>query len=345
MHVYSAHAVEDGVTQYLRTYVSHWDNIAFLSDGQLAQKISDDGIDILIDLSGHTGKNRLLSFARKPAPIQASWMGYPGTTGLRAMDYYFADRYLAPPELCEDRFTEKLIYLPSNAPFQPFPAAPSVNDLPALEKGFITFGSFNRASKLTVETVALWSALLRALPSARLTLGGMSLDGGYDQLIDAFVGEGVASERLCFYPRTTMGEYLELHHQVDICLDTFPYVGGTTTCHALWMGVPTLTVAGLTPACRAGASILANLGLDTFVARDRADFVQKGIACANDLANLAVLRANLRLRCAESPALQPVTIASAFERALRIVWQRWCKGLSTISLDVSLPDKSQKITP
>ena len=199
LHAYYNHAVEDVATKRLRGHFSQWHAIAHLSDAALAQKIADDGIDILIDLSGHTGANRLLCFARKPAPVQASWIGYPGTTGLRAMDYYLADRYFLPPGVFDSQFTEKLVYLPASAPFLPDETAPPVNALPALSNGFVTFGSFSRISKLSRSAIALWSRLLRALPDARMLLGGMPREGEYDSLIDWFVQEGIARERLRFH--------------------------------------------------------------------------------------------------------------------------------------------------
>jgi predicted O-linked N-acetylglucosamine transferase (SPINDLY family) len=338
LHAYYTHTVEDGMTQRLRPYLKHWNSIPALSEADLAQKILADGIDILIDLSGHTGKNRLLTFARKPAPVQASWIGYPGTSGLQAMDYYFADRYYLPPGQFDDQFTEKLAYLPASAPFMPFKSSPPVNDLPALRTGYLTFGSFNRPGKLSESTTALWSQLLRALPEAKMLLGGMSSEGEYDKLIDHFAQEGITRDRLSFYPRTGMNAYLALYHHVDICLDTYPYAGGTTTLHALWMGVPTLTIAGLMPAGRTGVSILTHAGLEVFVATDATDFVDKGASWAKDLTALADLRAGLRARCNQSATRQPETIAANFERALRIMWQRWCKGLPAESFAVSSQD-------
>lgn len=343
LHAYYTNVIEDGVTQRIKASIQHWHAVALLSEANLAEKVLADGIDILIDLSGHTGKNRLLTFARKPAPIQASWMGYPGTSGLRAMDYYFADRYFLPPGPFDDQFTEKLAYLPASAPFLPFESAPPINDLPALKVGYLTFGSFNRLSKLSASTIALWAQLLRALPEARMLLGAMPQEGEYDKLINTFAEEGIARERLSFYPRSSMYAYLALHHQVDICLDTFPYAGGTTTLHALWMGVPTLTVAGSTPAGRTGASILAHVGLDAFVAGDATDFVQKGISWASNLAALASLRAELRARCDQSETRHPEVIAASFERALRTMWQRWCAGLPAESFAVQKEVEVQKI--
>ncbi|MDP3637116.1 MAG: hypothetical protein Q8R51_07010 [Azonexus sp.] len=168
-----------------------------------------------------------------------------------------------------------------------------------------------------------------------MLLGGMPQEGEYDKLINAFAQEGIAHERLIFYPRSGMDAYLALHHQVDICLDAYPYAGGTTTLYALWMGVPTLTVAGLTPAGRVGACILAHVGLDAFVAADAADFVQKGVSWANNLATLANLRAKLRARFDQSVMRHPEIIAASFEHALRVIWQRWCAGLPAESFEVS----------
>lgn len=336
LHAYSNHGMDDSITQRLRGYFAHWRPIAGLSDTVLAENIRADGIDILIDLSGHTNKNRLLAFARKPAPVQASWMGYPGTTGLRAMDYYLADRFLLPPGQFEGQFTEKIVRLPANAPFLPFEGAPPVNTLPALSNGYVTFGSFNRLSKLNLPVIALWSQLIRALPDSKIVLGAMPEEGKYDTLIDWFAQEGIARERLTFHARCDMGTYLSLHQQVDICLDTFPYNGGTTTCHALWMGIPTLTLTGDTLPGRVGAGILGHVGLESFVAHGAEDFVQKGLSWAGNLAALSGIRTGLRERFAQSAMIHPAVVAAGLERALRIMWQRWCTGLPPESFEVSL---------
>lgn len=339
LHAYYNHTVEDSVTQRLRGYLTHWHRIVGLSDETLAQKILADGIDILIDLSGHTGQNRLLTFARKPAPVQISWIGYPGTTGLSAMDYYQSDRFIFPDNRFDNQFTEKIVRLPASAPFMPNKNAPPVNTLPALSNGYMTFGSFNRPIKISRSVIALWAQLLRALPDSRMLLGGIPQDGQYQTLIEWFAQEGIARERLDFHVRSGMEHYLGLHHQVDICLDTFPYNGGTTTFHALWMGVPTLTLAGHTMAGWAGASILGHVGLDAaFAAHDAADFVQKGSSWADNLAALSDIRTELRERFAKSARGQPAVIAASVERALRIMWQRWCAGLPAESFEVSLQD-------
>jgi protein O-GlcNAc transferase len=337
LHAYYTHAAEDGVTHRFRSHIQHWHPVAGLSDAALATRIGEDGIDILIDCSGHTGGNRLLCFARKPAPVQASWLGYLGTTGLDAMDYYMADRYFLPTDKFGSQFVEKLVHLPATAPFAPDDRAPPVNSLPALRNGHVTFGSFNRLSKLTPLAIALWSRLLRAVPDAHMLLGGMPSEGQYSRLIEWFAGEGIVRNRLRFHPRCSTAAYLALHHQVDVCLDTAPYTGGATTNHALWMGVPTLSLAGETAPGRLSTSLLRHVGLDSFVAEDAGEFVRKGVSWADDVGALAEVRAGLRARCEQSPTFQPEVIASGMESAFRTMWQRWCAGLPPHAFEVNVP--------
>ena len=216
LHVYCNNDFEDAVTQRLRGYMQHWRSVLRLSDEQLAGQITDDGIDILIDLSGHTSRNRLRALARKPAPIQASWIGYPGTTGLRAMDYYLADLHFLPPGQFDQTFTEKIVHLPAAWGFQPHPNSPPVNRLPAVDAGFVSFGSFNRLNKLNPYTVRLWSRVLREVPTSKIVLGGIPADERRQALTELFDAEGIVSERVGFFPRCNMETYLALHHQVDI---------------------------------------------------------------------------------------------------------------------------------
>jgi predicted O-linked N-acetylglucosamine transferase (SPINDLY family) len=340
VHAYSNIGIEDEVSARLRQQVKHWHPIAALTDGELSQKIIDDGIDILIDLSGHTGMHRLRTFARKPAPIQVSWIGYPGTTGLRAVDYYLGDRHWLPPGEFDRYFVEKLVYLPAAALFQPQLAPPPVNALPALAAGRVTFGSFNRFGKINDATVGLWSQLLRVLPESVMVIAGVELGAQHAQLMDWFLAEGVARERLTIHPRCGMGEYLALHNQVDIALDTYPYTGGTTTQHALWMGVPTLTMAGSTPAARQAAGILARVGVDGFTAVNPDDFAAKGVHWANHLTELAELRGKLRERFRDSIGQRPDVLVASFEGALRRMWQRWCAGLPAESFEVAVSDST-----
>ncbi|MDA8129101.1 MAG: tetratricopeptide repeat protein [Betaproteobacteria bacterium] len=338
LHAYYNNFVDDHVTQRLRQHFADWHPIAGLTDADLAEKIRADGIDILIDLTGHTSGNRLLTFARKPAPVQASWIGYPGTTGLGAMDYYLADRFLLPPGRFDDQFTEKIARLPANVPFLPCELAPAVNALPALSNGHVTFGSFNRPNKLSREVIALWSKLLRALPDSRMLLGAMPTDGPPDALLEWFSQEGVARERLDFHPRSDMKNYLSLHHQVDICLDTFPYNGGTTTHHALWMGVPTLTLAGAGTPGRVGVAILSQSGLQDFGVENAEAFVARGLYWSKNLAALGRLRGGLRTHLSQSPLRKPEIVAAGLARALRTMWRRWCEGMPAESFEVPLHD-------
>jgi predicted O-linked N-acetylglucosamine transferase (SPINDLY family) len=333
VHAYYTRTVSDPLTVKLREMVPNWHDIAGLSDDELADKIRADGIDVLIDLTGHTAYGRLLVFARKPAPIQASWMGYLGTTGMSAMDYYIADRHYVPEDQIEGQFVEKLAYLPAYAPFQTTDAGPEVNALPALKNGHITFGSFNRFNKLRPGTIALWAELLRALPDSRLMIAGTPRGDSYVMVRDWFEKEGIDASRIEFRQRATLTTYLAHHLDADIALDTFPYAGGVTTLQALWMGVPTLTLPGNQIASRGSTSILTLSGLPDFVASDRADFVAKGIAWAGKIEQLAQIRAGMRERCLQSPFYSEGTVTEAFSKGIRKMWQRWCAGEAPVTFD------------
>ena len=333
LHAYYTGTVQDEVTQEFRGLFAHWHQVATLSETHLANAIRADGIDILFDLSGHTAGNRLLTFARKPAPIQITWIGFPGTTGLQAMDYILCDRFYVPPHLSW-QFTEKTFYLPSSAIFIPSLCAPPVNELPAKLNGYITFGSFNRPDKINESVIALWSMLLRKLPTARMLLGAISPES-QGPLVQMFAHNGVEKDRLVFRPRSDLASYLALHNQVDICLDTYPYGGGTTTAHAAWMGVPTLTLAGESPSSRVGLIFASHLGLHGFIASSIEDFVEKGCYWAQRFHELSTLRLYLRLNMESSPLRQTETFTNNLEVGLRIMWQRWCAGLQTESFEVN----------
>ncbi|WP_425435542.1 tetratricopeptide repeat protein [Paraburkholderia ribeironis] len=341
LHVYYNHVHEDDYTHWLRGQVEQWTGIAGMQDEQFIAKVRADKIDILIDLSGHTGRNRLQAFARKPAPIQASWIGYPATTGLDAMDYYLSDRFFTPFGEIEQQFSEKLVHLAAIGPFLPDRNAPPVNILPAMHNGYVTFGSFNRLNKLRPDVVAVWARLLRELPTARMVLGSMNGDEGDESLISWFVNEGISRDRLTFRPRSRVEVYLQQHFQVDICLDTFPYTGSTTVLNSLWMGVPTLTIAGKTMASRAATAWLAHSGLDAFAAEDADDFVAKGVKLASDIPALASIRTALRERCAQSAPFQPEVVAESLSRAFRTMWQRWCNGLAPTAFSAHDPQAAR----
>lgn len=337
LHAYSTGKIDDHVTQRLRGYIPNWHPIAALDDAAAERQIRADAIDILIDLSGHSGGNRLTLFARKPAPVQASWIGYAGTTGLEAMDYYLSDGFHLPEGRYDEQFTEKIVRVPLAAPFMPEPAAPDISPLPALRNGYLTFGTFNRANKLSRGVIALWAKLLHAIPDARLLLGG--LHAGADKVVLGWLtDEGIDESRVQLQPRGTVNEYLAAHDQVDICLAAFPYTGATTVCHALWMGVPTLTNTGPTNPSHAAVCHLAHLGLTSFVADSDEHFVKLGVFLSQNLDELAGLRATMRERFIGSVVGHPVVAAAGLERALRLMWERWCAGLPPEAMRVRLTD-------
>lgn len=334
LYAYATSAIEDSTTQRVKRGFRYWQQVDNFSNEALAAKIREDQIDILVDLDGHTSDNRLLAFALKPAPIQVSWLGYLSTTGLTAMDYYLADSYLVPPHAFDAQFTEQLVQLPANAPFMPSDVAPEINALPALSNGYVTFACFNRPNKITASAVKLWAQLMDAVPHSKMLLGAMPHDGSYDALISWFNDAGIASERLIFRPRSFMKNYLKLHQEVDICLDTFPSNGVTTTCHAVSMGVPTLCLNGQSLTSRAAMAVMKHVGLDDFVAEDAADFVKKGVYWAEHLQSLSDVRLSLRERFDASALAKPEMLADALEQAFRRMWQTWCNALPAAGFEI-----------
>ena len=340
LYAYHNNPKNDDITERLREVIPHWRQVEHLSDPDLGQLIRDDGIDILIDLSGHTGKNRLLMFAAKPAPIQASWIGYPLTTGLQSIDYYLGDQYFTPPDELGDQFSEKLLLLPACVPFLPSKLAPAVQPAPVLTNGYITFGSFNRTNKINRQVIARWARVLRAVPDAKMIVAAMPKSEAPPQLAAWFAEEGIAPERLTFEGRTGMAQFMAIHHRIDICLDAFPYCGSTTTLHALWMGVPTLTTAGPTMPSRAGNMIMRQVELDDFIATDEDDLVRKAVAVAANPMLVGAYRFSMRHRLERSVLGRPKLITEALKNGLRIVWQRWCEGLPPVSFEapVAVPN-------
>lgn len=344
LHVYYNNSIEDLATARMRGHVAQWRSIDRMGDEQVEELVRADGIDILIDLHGHTPRHRLTLFARKPAPVQVSWIGYAGTTGLQAIDYYIADGFSLPEGAYDDQFSEHIVRLPLGAPFAPFPLAPPVGPLPALANGYLTFGSFHRASKLSRKVIALWSRLLRALPDARMLVGGVH-QGAYPNILAWFAEEGIDAARIDLHPRHNMDGYLALHDKVDICLSPFPYTGGTTILHALWMGVPTLATVGPTHPSHGVACFPAHLGLDMFIAPDDDTFVALGTLLAQNLGELAALRAGMRARFEASVVGNPAVCAAGLQRALRLMWQRWCAGEPPAPLRITLDELLQGAAP
>ncbi|MEO7494076.1 MAG: tetratricopeptide repeat protein, partial [Massilia sp.] len=235
---YYNHHQEDAVTRRVAAYADHWLGCKSMSDQALAERIMADGIDILIDLSGHTAYNRLLVFARKPAPVQLNWIGYQSTTGLSAIDYRITDTTMDPVGLTERFHSETVLRMARLAPFQPSALCPPVNALPALSSPRFTLACLNQLAKIGDEAIALWSRILLALPHARLMLANVNDAATGQRLLAAFARHGVAEDQLVLHPRMSLADFLALHHQIDLALDSFPYNGGTTSLHAVSMGVP-----------------------------------------------------------------------------------------------------------
>jgi len=305
---YYNNVVHDAVSGRLRAFADHWLPCRNLSDTELAERIQADGIDILVDLAGHSALSRLLTFARKPAPVQVAWVGNPGTTGLAAMDYRFTDARLDPEGLADPWHTEALLRLPASVSFQPAAASPPVNDLPALQSGQLM--------------IRLWARILTALPGARLMLGNVSEPSVADYLHSLFAETGIGPERLRFMPKLPLHDYLALHHEIDLALDPFPFGGGATTHHSLWMGVPVVTLAGDTTLSRQGAAILTAAGLGEFIAHSEEEYVERVLVLAADLPRLQATRQSLRQNMVAG--VSPEELTRSVEQAYADIWKEWC---------------------
>jgi predicted O-linked N-acetylglucosamine transferase (SPINDLY family) len=323
---YANQSLADELTERIKASCDIWRSVAGISDENLARQIRDDGIDILIDLSGHTGHNCLPLFAWKPAPVQISWLGYFATTGLKAMDYLIADPWTLP-ESEEVNFTEKIWRLPeTRLCFTPPKVDVEVAPLPALANGHISFGCFHALNKINDAVVLLWARVLKAVPESRLLLKTKLYDDANTRqnLAERFAGNGIDASRLIFEGASPRAEYLAAYQRVDIVLDTFPYPGGTTTVESLWMGVPVLTLAGTSFLARQGVGFLMNAGLPDWIAADADDYVARAVAHAGDLQRLTALRKGLRQQVLDSPIFDAARFAGNFEAALRGMWHAWC---------------------
>ncbi|HWE01323.1 MAG TPA: tetratricopeptide repeat protein [Tepidisphaeraceae bacterium] len=320
---YTDVARPDEMTARLRRHTDTWRQTLGMSDDQLARLIREDQIDILVDLTMHMGSNRLLTFARKPAPVQVTYLAYCSTTGLEAIDYRLTDPYLDPnPEKNGDCYTERSIYLPVSYWCYADPGvAPPVGPLVAAGAGRITFGCLNNFAKVSAPTIQVWSRVLHAVPDSRLVVhSGL---GGHRKLFcDRMAALGIDAARIEFAGIMRAPQYFEEYRRIDIALDPFPYVGGTTTLDALWMGVPVVSLAGETAVSRAGLSILSNLGLAEFVTRGADDYVKKAAELAGDLTRLSELRRILRERLQHSPLMDAPRFARDIEGAYREMWKR-----------------------
>jgi predicted O-linked N-acetylglucosamine transferase (SPINDLY family) len=323
---YSDRYFKDDLTRRFQAAATKWWDVSGLSNERLTQQILEDRIDLLFDLAGHTGSNRLLVFASKPAPVQITWIGYEGTTGLHSIDYILADSYTIPAGE-EVWYREQVLRMPDGyVCYDPPRIAPEVGPLPAAKNGYLRFGSFNNLAKITSQVVEIWAQVLHGVPNSRLVLKYRGLDdvSVCQRYLGLFMAFGIDTSRVELTPRSPYVEYLAAYGDVDIALDPFPFGGGITTCEALWMGVPVITCPRETFASRHSLSHLSSVGLTETIARTLEEYVELAVSLAGDLPRLASLRAGLRQRMAASPLCDGQRFAANLMHVLRDAWQEWC---------------------
>jgi protein O-GlcNAc transferase len=319
---YSDVATPDPVTRLVRRHVDTWRDVAGLADEQLAELVRADGIDILVDLAAHSGHNRLLMFARKPAPVQATYLAYCSTTGVAAIDYRVTDRFLDPPGEWNG-YTEASIYLPHC--YWCYSAPPQGRPPTERRAGPRTFGCLNNFAKVSDVTLRLWTQLLQRVPHAQLLVYARA-DAHRHRVREALREAGLNDSRAAFVGYQSLADYLDTYRLVDVALDTYPYGGGTTTCDALWMGVPVVSLAGRTAVSRAGSTLLSHVGLEHLVARSEQQYVERAADLIHDADGLGALRRELRARLESSPIMDAPQFARDLEAAYRNVWRAWCES-------------------
>jgi predicted O-linked N-acetylglucosamine transferase (SPINDLY family) len=320
---YSDVGAPDDVTERLRKSVDRWRTVVGVSDDALTRQIRADGVDILVDLSGHMGAHRLLMFARKPAPVQVTYIGYQATTGMKGMDYRLTDDFADPPGQTDCWHTEKLVRLPrAFFCYRPPSESPPVQPPPCRTRGYVTFGSFNQVGKITPEVLTTWAEILAAVPESRLQLlfpASASLSSRVRRLMEKY---GIATGRIVFVERGTRAAYLAHYHTVDIALDPFPFNGHTTTCDALWMGVPVVTLCGRSYAQRFGSVPLMAIGLGDCIATSRKDYIATAVRWANSAEALDRIRNDLRGRVKRSVLRDEAGFTRHVETVYRELWQK-----------------------
>jgi predicted O-linked N-acetylglucosamine transferase (SPINDLY family) len=321
---YSSVKAPDEYTERIRALSDEWHDVARLSDSELAQKIRDNGIDVLVDLTMHMAHNRLKMFAEKPAPVQIAWLGYPGTTGVLGMDYRITDPFL-DPQGAPLPYSEQSLWLPHTFwCYGPEREEIAPGELPQRSAGHITFGCLNNFMKVSQATLELWAQVLRANEGSSLLI--LAPRDARDFARKVLQRGAVDPERLQFVDYQSRESYLETYNRIDIALDTLPYAGHTTSLDAYWMGVPVVTLVGQTIVGRAGLSLASNLGLDAWVAHDCAEFVQIATRFAADPAQLSQLRGELRQRLQRSPLMDAAGFTRELEGAYRQAWRRFCES-------------------
>ncbi|HEY6862481.1 MAG TPA: tetratricopeptide repeat protein, partial [Burkholderiales bacterium] len=325
---YSTGRLHDRITEEVRARAHEWRDASWMPDAELADAVNGDGIDILVDLSGHSGVSRLPVFAQQPAPVQVAWLGYLATTGLTRMQYRLCDRYTDPPGAAERFHTEKLVRLPACqwCYRPPVGAVPCADVPPFVRNGFLTFGSFNAALKISPSIRRLWARILERVPGSRLKLVGIPQESTRREIVADLAAGGIAPDRISASPRLGLLEYFEAFAGVDVALDPAPYSGGTTTCDTLWMGVPVVTAPGERSISRSAGSILHTLGLDDWIAASPEDYVERAVRCDRERERLVALRRDLRETLRASPLMDEPRFARDIEAAYRGMWRAWCRA-------------------
>ena len=322
---YYNNTVVDTTTKRLMVACDHWRSIFGISDQNVINLIKNDKIDILVDLSGHTAGNRLLVFTKKPAPVQVTWLGYPNTTGLSTIDYRLTDIIADPIGEADELHSETLLRLPNG--FQCYQGNDDIRidtKLPQKEDKQITFGSFNNLSKITPIVIKTWSKILHSVPTSRLVLKLQKLNNNTSYYHDLFIQEGIDKERVKFYqPSPSIEEHLSLYNTIDIGLDPFPFNGATTTCEALWMGVPVITLLGDRHVGRVGASILTNIGLEDFIAHDINGYIELAVEMSSNLKYLMEIKTGLRKQMQNAPLSDGLSFAKDFEILYQDMWSKY----------------------
>jgi protein O-GlcNAc transferase len=325
IHCYAQIDAEDEITRCIRSCARVWRDTVGMGDERLAEQIREDGIDVLVDLTSHTGFNRLLVFARKPAPVQVTYLAYPGTTGIEGMDYRITDAYLDPPGISDAFYCEKSVRVESYWCYRPPIEDLEVTAPPAAEAGFVTFGCLNGFRKVTAATLETWCAVLSAVGDSRMLIHAE--EGSHRQRVrEFFQGRGIDPQRIEFSGKLPLRDYMEQYCRIDIALDPFPFAGGTTTCDSLWMGVPVVTLAGRTAVGRGGISILSNAGFAEFIAGDIGQYIRLATDLAGDLPRMIELRSRQREIMRKSRLMDARQFAANMEAAFRQMWGQWCKA-------------------
>jgi len=324
----------DEVNSVLRAHAEHWMDVGGLSDEALENRIYQDAIQVLVDLSGHTRRNRLRVFGKRPAPVQATWLGYLNTTGVETIDWRITSARADPPPYSQEWHTERLWYL-AECPWTWSPPAidpvPAISDLPCKKLGYVTFGSFNTFRKINDEVIHTWARILLDTPGGRLRVYGAPGGRAVDRVYDLFESHGVDPSRVDLFASVDYQRYLLAYGDVDISLDPFPYNGGATTCESLWMGVPVITLAGSGGFSRSGASIAGAVGLHDLIATTTSEYVEFAVRLARDIDGLASLRGSLRKRLLSSPLANVQQFTRDLENAYHGMWQHWLEKQTNLN--------------